>query len=582
MRRLPRFAALPGVAVVLAAGVLLAPSPAAAEWPVTIFSRDSITIAIADRLPGDDADPVLAGVGVYPGSRDAEAFLTQIGTGAPTGGVSGASGRPFGLIEALGGDVKVEAVGPRAALAAYGGRFAPAGRDAVRGRPVLRFVDGDASDADLIIHVPPSGRTPLLLAMTGDGFRGLMAGGQSRRPAVVTPYDISATIVRHFERPIPKTFVGRVLQRDPAANPLALAREIAGRLQRDASFMQSLTAWTVIIGLGFGWLVAWIVAGAGKRDLARRFTSGASTVTIGFLIGLFIPSARGDVRAIPMLVLFAAAAAMRWRDPEAAAMRFFVVASGATAILAVAAAAAPGSVVAHALWGNPLVSWRLFGLQNFAAAFIAGGIIVAATRLGLRAAPLGIVGAALLVVVGSPRIGANFVAVLTFAFGAAVAVLAVGANKPKSAHVPVAAAVALGAFALALFADAGNATSHGGAAAQQIGRGGLSALWDITIDRLRLNVRAINAFPGGWLWVVAFLGLYAAMMRDAWTKAEWPPARRAAVAAGALAGLAALGLEDSGFKTTAVLGFPALLLWTFAEAGRPVFRGKTAGQGHRA
>ncbi|HVL91567.1 MAG TPA: hypothetical protein VM841_15200, partial [Actinomycetota bacterium] len=450
------------------------------------------------------------------------------------------------------------------------------------GRPVLRIVDGDATDADLVIHVPPGGRTPLLLTMPGDGFRGLMAGGQSRRPGIVTPYDLSATIVRHFARPVPDGFVGGILVRDPGANPLDRARTLAGRMERDVSFMQSLTAWTVVIGLGLGWLVAWLVALAGKRTLSQRLTVGASTVTIGFLIGLFVPSARGDVRAIPLVALVALAAWYPWRDREAAAMRFFVVAAGATAILAVIAAADPGGVVAHALWGNPLVSWRLFGLQNFATAFIAGGAVVGATRLGLRPLPLGLLSAALIVVVGSPRIGANFVAVLTFAFGAAVAVAVLRAGTLRPSAVAVAAGIALAAFALALLADAGDATSHGGAAAQQIGRGGAGALWDITIDRLRLNLRAINAFPGGWAWVVAFLALYAAMIRDARTRPGWPAARRAAVAAGALAGLAALGLEDSGFKTTAVLGFPALLLWTLAEAGRPLFPKETAGQRRRA
>lgn len=571
-----------GLAAALFAVVAATGSPAAASFSApTIFRGDSVTVAIVDE-PAMPPDALLLGLGVYPGSRNAEDFLAQVGSGAPSGDASGGRGEPLDLVRALGGGVRVETTGRRALLFAYGGPFAPASRDARGDIPTLRVVDGDDPGADLVIVIPSNGRTPVPIVLRGEGYKGLLDGGQTRRSGIVTPYDLSASIVAHFSQPVPPHFPGRVLMGDPAGDPAAALGVIARRLVRDASFMQSLTAWTVGIGLGFGWLVAWPLAFAGRQALSRRVTVGASTVTIGFLIGLFVPSARGDVRALPMLALFIVAAAIRWRDPEATAMRFFVVASGGTAILAVIAASAPGGVAAHALWGNPLVSWRFFGLQNFAAAFVAGGAIVGATRLGLRALPLALLSLALLVVVGSPRLGANFVAVLTFAFGAAFAVVAVRKAALKPAHAMAAAGVAVAAFALALLADAGGASSHGGAAAQQIGRGGLAALWEITYDRLRLNIRAINAFPGGWAWAAGFLGLYALMIRDAWTSHDWPLPRRAAIAAGALSGLAALALEDSGFKTTAVLGFPALLLWTLARAGRPLFPRKTAGQGARA
>lgn len=510
--------------------------------------------------------PAALGTAVNPASRDARAFLIAVSSGGQLDGLSGNTSSALGmLIERLASaGIVATADGPRSRLLLYGLDFHGAGRSTIT--PALRVTDQPDPAAGIQIWIPPDGRTPLDVRVARPAWA-LLNGGQSRRPAIVTPADLTATILSHFDIAPPRGLAGRALRAEPHQNPFAASRAIAGRMVRDVSFMQSLTAWTVGIGLGFGWLVAWPMARAGRRRLATRLTTGASFVTVGFLMGLMIPSARGDVRALPMFALFLAGTLIRWRDPEAVAMRAFVVAAGVTAVLAVLAAADPGGFAATALWGNPLVSWRLFGLQNFATAFIAGGAVVAATRLGLRALPLGLLSGALLIVVGSPRIGANFVAVLTFAFGAAFAVAAVRRGSLRPSMIAIAAGIALAAFALALASDAAGVTSHGGAAARQIGRGGIVALWDLTYDRLRLNVGAINAFPGGWAWVALFVGLYAAMIRDAFKRDGWPDARRVAIAAGALSGLAALCLEDSGFKTTAVLGFPALLLWTFARTG---------------
>jgi hypothetical protein len=217
----------------------------------------------------------------------------------------------------------------------------------------------------------------------------------------------------------------------------------------------------------------------------------------------------------------------------------------------------PGGEPGLSIWGNPLVSWRFFGVQNVQAAIIASGIVVWGVLAGLAAPVLAVVAMGAAVVMGAPAIGANFVGVLTFVFGAAVAITALVRRRTSVGNVTASAVVAIGAFVLALLADAGSPVSHGGRAARRISSDGWSAAWDLIEGRLRLNVELIRDFSGGWIFVSVLLVTLVALIAWGMRSDLEPLGGRVAVLAGALMALASLVLEDSGFYSGAVLWFVA-------------------------
>jgi hypothetical protein len=166
---------------------------------------------------------------------------------------------------------------------------------------------------------------------------------------------------------------------------------------------------------------------------------------------------------------------------------------------------------------------------------------------GLGVAALMLVAALAAVVIATPTIGANFVGVLTFTFGAVLAILAMARRRIHVVQIAIAGVVAVGAFLLALLADVGSPVSHGGRAAKRISEGGISTAWDFVTGRLKLNVELIRGFWGGVIWVAVMFVTLAWMI--VWsTRVENGALRgRVAVWAGALMALSSLVLEDSGF-----------------------------------
>src|SRR5206468_11577342 len=134
----------------------------------------------------------------------------------------------------------------------------------------------------------------------------------------------------------------------------------------------------------------------------------------------------------------------------------------ATALLFVVAPLNAGGEPGLSIWGNPLTSWRFFGMQNAQAGTLAAGVVVWGVLAGLGVAALTATAILAAFVIGAPTIGANFVGVLTFTFGAALALLALSRRTVRPVHVVIAGAVAIGAFLLALLADVGSPVSHGG------------------------------------------------------------------------------------------------------------------------
>ncbi len=509
-------------------------------------------------------------LGVFPSSRVPRDFYREISAGAPTASdvSSTQRGRPGALGRALRrAGIPIAAYGDTAALAVWGEAGQSIAGLPPANAPGLTVMSGASANSQRpeFLLVARDDRTPIfVLAPQGSGS-GLLDGGDTRRPGIVTPYDLAATILDRFAVALPPGFVGGPLLGDNSGgNPFQRLQPLAERFERDDSYAQSLTAWTVGVGLGLGVLLALGLAGLGFQAAARRAATGAGLATAGFLAGLFVASPRGDTRAIPIFAGFAIAAALPLRKRVRFAAAVFAIVAAATAAIALMAAANPAGEPALSFWGNPLVSWRFYGMLNYQAAFVAGGVIVGATALGAGPLLLSALIVAALVVTGAPGLGANFVGVLTLGFGGALAVTVVKMRAVRARGFVIAAAAAVAVFGIALAADAAAGSSHGGRAAQQIEQGGIFAAADLVLDRFRLNLEAIRAFPGGIIWSLAFIAIFVTLLRWAMRQTSHPIAVRAAVAGGAAAGLAALLLEDSGFKTSAVMGFPALILWTLA------------------
>jgi len=558
-------------AVLLVAAALLTASPVAARAQQS--PRDALVIG----MPESQArlfltmHPSAIGLGVFPDSRIASDFIAEVGVAAPRGlpgTPSPLGGAPGKLREALVGKKAVGAavVGtaegtPAAALASLFGAVTSF-HDALQADLTVVAVsladDAEAlyrTTADrTVIVVGVGARTPLLVGVLGT--KGLLDHGVAERPGIVTPYDLAATILHAVGV---KPVGGRVLRVTPAADPFSVLDSLRERFLRDRGFGPGLTGVTAGLAI-FGSVLAVLLAVLKRRRLATHFARAAAMVPAGYVGGLFIPSSRWYVRASVEVVAFVIGLLWRWGSSK----RFVGVAVLCTAVaigvLTVVASRNPGGEPALSLWGDPLNSWRFFGIRNHLAAFLAGGFVLGSALLE---APLWLMlpgAAAAGVVVGAPTLGAQFIGVLTLAFGAALELLGAIQKRVRLWHVPIAIVVASGAAAGALLADAGHLYSHGGTAVESIRAGGWRTAWEFFHLRARLNYNEFASLGiKGWITFVLIAVALAWLFVWGVRSSSLTPLLRAGVAGVAAAGMAALVVEDSGFLTAGIyLLYPAL------------------------
>jgi len=521
------------------------------------------------------AHPSAIGLGVFPDSRSSADFLTEVGVAAPRGlpgtpsPLAGSPGKLRAALDRAGKTVGIAVLSsaqgtPASALASsFGSEQVPVPQalSADVSVIVVRLADDAealvrASGSDRTVMVVGAGaQTPLLIGLLGPS--GLLDHGVAERPAVVTPYDMAATIARAAGvTPVPG---GRVLRVRPASTPFVALDSLRARFLRDRGFGPGLTGVTAGLAI-FGSVIAVPFAALKRRRVAAAFARAAAMVPAGYVGALFVPSGRWYVRATVLVAAFVIG--LVW--PARSSKRFcgVVVLATATAIgvLTVVASRHPGGEPALSLWGDPLNSWRFFGIRNHLAAFLAGGFVLGTALLE---APLwlmvpGAAGAG--IVVGAPTLGAQFIGVLTLSFGAALELLGVIQRRVRAWHVPVAIVVASGAAAGALFADAGRLYSHGGTAVESIRAGGWRTAWEFFHLRARLNYGEISSLgPKGFITFVLVALALAWLFVWGVRSSTLSPLLRAGVAGVAAAGMAALVVEDSGFLTAGIyLLYPAL------------------------
>ena len=518
------------------------------------------------------------GLGVYPASRDPLRFLLEVGRGAPSTNDQVYENR---LARALGsfviGDLTRGDPSTAEALATAF-QTQPLGTPGIPGATELRvYALRTAKEASVVarsgvgVIFGIGDRTPVLVGISSGfdtpGRLGLLSESITRRPGIVTPYDVAATILDLAYRPIPEGIAGNRLR---SHGPVMLEKidALAARLERDDSYAPGLAAVTV----GLGVITIFLSYGLmrlGRREAALRVAQGAVLVLPGWVVAIFVPTGRWYLRALVVIAAALLGASMRPRVPLSTMARVGLGSAIGFGVLAAMAPLNPGGEPGLSIWGNPLVSWRFFGLQNVEAAIIASGIVIWGTVAGLTAPLLAAISVAAAVVTGAPTIGANFVGVLTFVFGAAAVTIALARRRTNLGHVVIAGVMSVAAFALALLADAGSPVSHGGRAARKISDGGFSAAWDLVEGRLKLNWELIRDFTGGVLWVIG-LAISLAMLIRWGLDAERGPFRgRVAVLGGALMAAASLVLEDSGFYSGAVLWFVAANAWLLLRLTQP-------------
>jgi hypothetical protein len=571
------------VALVLAMSPAIG-AAAAAQQPASVRAS-FVVLPEAEALEVFATRPFALGLGVFPESRDGGRFIEEIGRASPSRDGSSPRGPRFAEIlrsagvQVLAGPALEGDVGDTVEEA-----FEPGFRAELGARRVLHVYSLLKSEdfarllptSEAIVVVGLAERTPLRVGVCEPGCtttagqpRGVLVGSITRRPGLVTPYDLGATVLdRLGVDPIPEAVAGEPLRSKAQDDTGAKIDSLAARLKRDATYAPGLAAVTVSLGV-LSTFIAFGLMMRGRKEAALRVAQGGVFVLPGWVLATFVPSGSWAVRALVVVAGVVVGASLRLRRPLWTLARIGLVSALAFGVLVALAPLNPGGEPGLSIWANPLRSWRFFGLANVPAAIIASGIVVWGVILGLSLPVLVALSAAGAVVTGAPAIGANFVGVLTFVFGAAVVTIALARRRARLRDVVIAGAIGVAAFVLALLADVGSPVSHGGRAARKISDGGPSAAWDLIEGRLRLNWELIRDFGGGILWVIG-LAISLAMLIRWGMRTEGGPLRgRVAVLGGALMGFASLVLEDSGFYSGAVLWFVAADAWLLITLAAP-------------
>ena len=580
-----RVAVLPVIAVLSSLALSLPSAAAAAAQAQPALRASFIVLPEAEALKLFATRPFALGLGVFPETRDGVRFVEEMGRvsprreGTPGSGPTFADVLRLSGVQVLAGPVLEGEIGDLLETV-----FEPAFRAALGSRRVLhvysaRRVEDLATlptTNESIVVLGLTGRTPLRVGVCpapcgpiGEPARGILTGGITRRPGLVTPYDIGATILdRLGVDPLPQLVAGEPLRSERSDAPAERLGSLAQRLERDDSFAPGLAAVTVTLGI-VSTLVAYGLMRVGRSGWALRLAQGGVFVLPGWAAALFVPSGSWLVRSLVVLAGVVLGASLRLRRPLRTMAKVGLWSAIAFAVLNALAPLNPGGEPGLTIWANPLRSWRFFGLANVPAAIIASGIVIWGVIAGLSVPVLATISVAAAVVTGAPAIGANFVGVLTFALGAAAVSIALVRRRTQLKDVLLAGLIGVLAFVLALIADAGSPVSHGGRAARTISDGGPSAAWDLIEGRLRLNWELIRDFGGGILWVIG-LAISLGMLIRWGMRAELGPFRgRVAVLGGALMAFSSLVLEDSGFYSGAVLWFVTADAWLLLQLAAP-------------
>lgn len=436
----------------------------------------------------------------------------------------------------------------------------------------------------IVVGVTPAGSSWALTPMviTGSGVpAGYLDSGSTHRPALVTLTDVAPTVLDALDVDVPDQMIGSALRYRPGSHTWDEARRLDDLLERRKAGVDLMAAtFGTVQAVLYALALVLLVRGGIPRRLGPSLTFGALTCAAWplatFLLRL-APSAYGfgaGTLALSWLIALAVATAAvavgRLRrhplDPA-------LVVCGATVATLVADLVTGAHLQVASFFGyTPNTAPRFIGIGNGAFAVLAASTVVVMVALVARAAPdrrseawrlAAWIALTVVIVDGSPWIGADVGGILTMVPILSITLWALRGGRVRSRTLVVGAAITAGALALAVgieaLRDPANRTHIGrfflNSGDDGVAGGTFRRKWDA-------NTRFLRQAP--WLWAVPFLTAGAAYAAARSERVERYLPKGSAERIGAIAILAVgmLGwvVNDSGLV---VLGLAALYLGPF-------------------
>ena len=537
----------------------------------------------------------------YPGLEVAGLFALGASGPAPAPSPLGPGDRRIPLRP---GQLLVLAVPDAAALANVLGRLQPAdgaGPVMVLG---LRAAPGRANAAPLLVRGQPDAR-------------GLVTSNSTRRLGLVALEDVRPTVAGGPSAGDDGTRIELVDEYGPTAAITRIDRRVAA-LVAARTWAIPLLCLAAVLAL-FALLAVW--RGRGRPGRAATAARVLLALTLALPAGFLVASMAEPVAARVWQALLPGGL----RDPGVASLWAVAwVVSGAAAAAVLTAVAlrldrpatgdlpapsagvgrrSPGRVAAPALLGavllglvaldlvlgghglsQPLLggsAWdgeRFYGLGNGYFAFALAAVMLVAGFAPLSAVATAALAAALGVVDGLPRLGADVGGALTSMLTAAAALVVLAPGRPRARRVVLLAGLALAAaVAVALGAGLGGPVSHAGRFADRLQQGPADAA-GVVVDQLARNLRLLANSPFAWVGPLQVLLAGLIALRPPPPLRDLPDWTRRVLGLGAFGSALLILLNDTGVTATAGSGMFLLAIPAWAWLDQHRATGQPAGQ----
>src|SRR5829696_5993116 len=523
--------------------------------------------ARASGLPGPAAiERIPAEVLAWPGQE--VAGLLTLGASGPATAPSPLG--PSGPLPVRRDRLLVLAVPDAAALADVLGRLEPAGGAAGPVMVVgLRAAPGRANAA------------PLLVLGAGTA-QGLPTSGSTRRLGLVALEDVRPTVAGGgSESEGDDGSVMRVVEHgDLPATVLRMDRRVAA-LVAARTWAIPLLCLAAVLAL-FALVATWRARGGeGAPRAARVLLALTWALPSRYLLASMAEPGAARLWAVAWVASGAAAAAAL----TALALRLDRPASGnARRVRApvLLGAVLLGLVALDLVLGGhglsqPLVggsAWdgeRFYGLGNGYFAFALASVMLVAGFAPLPAAAAAALLAALGVVDGLPRLGADVGGSLTSMLTAAAALVVLAPGRPRGRRAGLLAARAVAAAVAGILGDGlCRPVSHAGRFAERL-RAGPGDAAGMVVDQLARNLRLLANSPFAWAGPLQILAAGLIALRPPRPLHELPEWIRRVLGLGALGSLLLILLNDTGVTATAASGLFLLAIpaWAWLDQRRP-------------
>jgi len=417
------------------------------------------------------------------------------------------------------------------------------------------------------------------IGVNGEGVTsGLLATPTTRKPGIVTLYDIAPSISAYLKLPLTQSYTGRPWNVKPVAGNLNIIQDVEKRTVFTSVLRPALVKGYVVIHLiVLASLLFFLVFDPRKGSYLAPFLLGLMAVPLAWLLTSFFPVTDTSTYIFLCLLIDVILVILSFRlarDKEFGPLIILCLATVAALLLDTVTGGALQrySVLSY----DPMGGARFYGIGNEYMGVILGATITGVSLLvqRLRNYPqwqricAGGLFLMVLMVLGAPQLGSNFGGSLaaTFAFGYTFLRLF---NVRLQWFEVVLGILLVGVFCSGLlfldYLKPPALRSHFGQFAFSLSTNGVIALKDVVMRKLAMNYKLIKYT----IWTRVLLGTLLALgilfyrpvgiFRSLLTK---NPAVAVGLSGGVLGAFAALIFNDSGIvaAATAIL-FPAATLF---------------------